>query len=54
MTTATTCPSAGNVVPWVAITPVVRAIRILERIAPAGALLFATAHHDFGTGKHDG
>jgi hypothetical protein len=34
-------------IPWVAITPVVRAIRILERIVPEGELLFSAAHHDF-------
>jgi hypothetical protein len=34
-------------VPWVAITPVVHAIRVLERIVPAGELLFSAAHHDF-------
>ncbi|WP_414079835.1 integrase [Streptomyces sp. CL7] len=34
-------------VPWVAITPVVRAIRVLERIVPDGELLLSTAHHDF-------
>ncbi|MEU8712789.1 integrase [Streptomyces sp. NPDC048663] len=41
--------SAGEerAVPWVAITPVVRAIRVLERIVPEGELLFSAAHHDF-------
>ncbi|MEU0726213.1 integrase [Streptomyces sp. NPDC006140] len=34
-------------VPWVAITPVVNAIRVLERIVPKGELLFSAAHHDF-------
>jgi len=34
-------------VPWVAITPVVRAIRVLERIVPDGEYLFSSAHHDF-------
>ncbi|MFJ8348226.1 integrase [Streptomyces sp. NPDC094153] len=34
-------------VPWVAITPVVRAIRVLERIVPDGELLLSSAHHDF-------
>jgi hypothetical protein len=34
-------------VPWVAITPVVHAIRVLERIVPAGELLFSAGHHDF-------
>jgi hypothetical protein len=33
-------------VPWIAITPVVNAIRVLERLVPDGALLFdATAHN---------
>ncbi|SDP65511.1 hypothetical protein [Lentzea jiangxiensis] len=32
--------------PWVAITPVVHAIRVLERIVPDGELLFSAAHHD--------
>ncbi|MFG1706481.1 hypothetical protein ACFLIM_25130 [Nonomuraea sp. M3C6] len=41
--------SAGDEreVPWVAITPVVRAIRVLERMVPEGELLFSAAHHDF-------
>jgi hypothetical protein len=34
-------------VPWVAITPVVRAIRILERMIPPGELLLSGTHHDF-------
>lgn len=34
-------------VPWVAITPVVHAIRVLERIVPEGEYLFSAAHHDF-------
>ncbi|MEU1365034.1 integrase [Streptomyces sp. NPDC005803] len=34
-------------VPWVAITPVVRAIRTLERMVPHGELLFSATHHDF-------
>ncbi|MFI1349611.1 hypothetical protein ACH4UR_25370 [Streptomyces lydicus] len=34
-------------VPWVAIAPVVQAIRVLEKIVPAGALLFDAAAHDF-------
>ncbi|MEU8205880.1 hypothetical protein [Streptosporangium sp. NPDC049046] len=40
--------SAGQLrdVPWVAIPPVVRAIRILEHIVPDG-LLFSSAAHDF-------
>jgi hypothetical protein len=33
-------------VPWVAITPVVRAIRVLERMVPPGELLLSAAHHD--------
>jgi integrase len=33
-------------VPSVAITPVVHAIRVLERIVPAGELLFSATHHD--------
>src|SRR5690606_41684628 len=33
-------------VPWVAITPVVRAIRVLERMVPEGELLLRAAHHD--------
>ncbi|MFE7277836.1 integrase [Streptomyces sp. NPDC057623] len=43
-------------VPWVAITPVVNAIRVLERIVPAGRLLFDQRIHDIrasraGTGS---
>ncbi|MFJ7037629.1 integrase [Streptomyces rochei] len=40
--------SAGEVreVPWVAITPVVGAIRVLERMVPEGELLLSAAHHD--------
>lgn len=38
-------------VPWVAITPVVHAIRVLERIVPAEALLFDATHHDFARGR---
>lgn len=34
-------------VPWVAITPVVRSIRMLERIVPPGEFLFSSVHHDF-------
>ncbi|GAA2470363.1 integrase [Streptomyces mauvecolor] len=34
-------------VPWVAITPVVHAIRVLERIVPPGELLLSATHHDF-------
>ncbi|SEK43820.1 hypothetical protein [Streptacidiphilus jiangxiensis] len=33
-------------VPWVAITPVVNAIRALERIVPEGEVLFSASHHD--------
>ncbi|POG46018.1 integrase [Streptomyces sp. ZL-24] len=33
-------------VPWVAITPVVNAIRVLERMVPAGHLLFDHLAHD--------
>ncbi|MFF4941962.1 integrase [Streptomyces rubiginosohelvolus] len=41
--------SAGEerTVPWVAITPVVNAIRVLERMVPPGELLLSSAHHDF-------
>ncbi|MFC4606919.1 integrase [Streptomyces maoxianensis] len=41
--------SAGEVrqVPWAAITPVVHAIRVLERMVPKGELLLSTAHHEF-------
>ncbi|MCX5401225.1 integrase [Streptomyces sp. NBC_00102] len=38
-------------VPWVAITPAVRAIRVLERVVPEGELLFSSAHHDFVRGR---
>lgn len=40
--------SAGETreVPWVAITPVVHAIRVLERMVPEGELLLSAAHHD--------
>ncbi|MEV8106229.1 integrase [Streptomyces sp. NPDC088135] len=34
-------------VPWVAITPVVNAIRVLERMVPEGEFLLSSAHHDF-------
>ncbi|GAA3084348.1 hypothetical protein GCM10017562_62600 [Streptomyces roseofulvus] len=39
--------SAGEIraVPWVAITPVVNAIRVLEQMVPAGELLFSAAHY---------
>ncbi|MFB7058035.1 integrase [Streptomyces vinaceus] len=36
-------------VPWVAIEPVVRAIRVLERIVPVGELLLSSAHQDFAS-----
>ncbi|WP_188186965.1 integrase [Nonomuraea sp. SYSU D8015] len=41
--------SAGELrsVPWVAIAPVVHAIRVLERIVPPEELLLSAAHHDF-------
>ena len=39
-------------VPWVAITPVVNAIRVLERMVPDGDLLFDHHAHDLrGTGR---
>lgn len=40
--------SAGEIrtVPWVAITPVVNAIRVLERMVPPGELLLSSTHHD--------
>lgn len=42
-------------VPWVAITPVVNAIRILERMVPDGELLFSSTHHDVvSQRKHPG
>ncbi|MEZ0070632.1 hypothetical protein ABIA32_006685 [Streptacidiphilus sp. MAP12-20] len=37
---------AERAVPWVAIAPVVNAIRVLERLVPDGALLFDAAVHD--------
>ncbi|MFI0156652.1 integrase [Streptomyces lydicus] len=49
--------SAGEerAVPWVAITPVVNAIRVLERIVPKGELLFNSTHHDVvSQRKHHG
>ncbi|GHG12369.1 integrase [Streptomyces filamentosus] len=49
--------SAGEerAVPWVAITPVVNAIRVLERLVPKGELLFSSTHHDIvGQRKHHG
>ncbi|MFE9491260.1 MULTISPECIES: hypothetical protein [unclassified Streptomyces] len=41
--------SAGTLwdVPWVAIAPVVSAVRVLERIVPDGSLLFDSAAHTF-------
>ncbi|MFD3627301.1 integrase [Streptomyces sp. NPDC058698] len=48
-------------VPWVAISPVVHSIRVLERMVPPGELLLSAAHHDFmqqrghhGALKHQG
>ncbi|MFH9944793.1 integrase [Streptomyces murinus] len=40
--------SAGEerAVPWTAIAPVVRSIRVLERMVPIGELLLSSAHHD--------
>ncbi|MER7408440.1 hypothetical protein ABT373_39860 [Streptomyces sp. NPDC000070] len=49
--------SAGEerAVPWVAITPVVNAIRVLERIVPKGEPLFSSTHHDVvSQRKHHG
>lgn len=42
-------PSAGRLreVPWVAIPPVVRAIRVLEKIAPTEGLLFDASTRTF-------
>ncbi|MFG2562667.1 integrase [Streptomyces sp. NPDC048496] len=37
---------AERPVPWVAIAPVVRAIRVLERVVPDGGLLFDVQIHD--------
>ncbi|MER7672292.1 hypothetical protein ABTY61_28060 [Kitasatospora sp. NPDC096128] len=39
--------SAGEIraLPWVAITPVVNAIRVLERIVPEGELLLGSSYH---------
>ncbi|MEU2224630.1 integrase [Streptomyces sp. NPDC018347] len=34
-------------VPWVAITPVVHAIRVLERMVPPGERLLSSSHHDY-------
>ncbi|TVZ06299.1 integrase [Trebonia kvetii] len=39
---------AEREVPWVAITPVVNAIRVLERMVPEGHLLFDHSAHDAG------
>lgn len=39
-------------VPWVAITPVVHAIRVLERMVPPGDLLLSARHHDFTFRRH--
>ncbi|APY85544.1 hypothetical protein A7J05_07305 [Streptomyces alfalfae] len=41
--------SAGELrdVPWVAIPPVVAAVRVLERMVPTGGLLFDSAAHTF-------
>jgi hypothetical protein len=55
-----TDPDSGNhvtsgaerAVPWVAISPVVNAIRLLERLVPEGGLLFDTAVHDFVRARH--
>jgi hypothetical protein len=41
-------------VPWVAITPVVNAIRVLERMVPDGRLLFDHDSHDLRTGPGTG
>ncbi|MCZ4100929.1 integrase [Streptomyces sp. H39-C1] len=38
---------AEREVPWVAISPVVHAIRVLERMVPPGELLLSATHHDF-------
>ncbi|WP_405801107.1 integrase [Streptomyces halstedii] len=38
-------------VPWVAIAPVVNAIRVLERMVPAGHLLFDRSAHDWRTDR---
>ncbi|WP_158297077.1 site-specific integrase [Zhihengliuella sp. ISTPL4] len=37
--------------PWVAITPVVQAIRILERLSPLSGLLFPSKHHVKNAGR---
>ncbi|WP_323183383.1 hypothetical protein [Streptomyces sp. NBC_00091] len=36
-------------IPWVAITPVVHAIRVLERMVPDGELLLSAGHHAFAS-----
>ncbi|MEU7642347.1 MULTISPECIES: hypothetical protein [unclassified Streptomyces] len=42
-------------VPWGATTPVVRAIRVLERMVLPGELLLRSAHHDVACpGRHPG
>lgn len=38
-------------IPWVAIDPVVRAVRVLETIVPAGELLLGATHHSFASGR---
>ncbi|MEY9877914.1 hypothetical protein ABH931_007438 [Streptacidiphilus sp. MAP12-33] len=43
---------AERAVPWVAITPVVTAIRLLEQLVPAGALLFGSGIHDPNRTQH--
>jgi hypothetical protein len=45
--------SAGQVreVPWVAIPPVVAAIRVLERLVPEGGLLFDASVHTIPRGR---
>lgn len=43
---------AERAVPWVAITPVVNAIRVLECFVPDGELLFAAAIHDPTHARH--
>ena len=44
---------AEREVPWVAITPVVSAIRVLERMVPDGHLLFGHDAHDARGGRPD-
>ncbi|MFI9589782.1 hypothetical protein [Nonomuraea sp. NPDC052265] len=41
-------------VPWVAIRPVVNAIRVLERMVPEGELLFSSIHHDTDNRQQQG